>query len=74
MTAEEVRARLGGKPDRVSYSASKGQMIEQWIYHLDTKQVRFVNLLHAEGVLKPTVIADYTVPSSFPKGQSRPTP
>ncbi len=74
LTAEEVRARLGGKPDRVSYSASKGQMIEQWIYHLDTKQVRFVNLLHAEGVLKPTVIADYTVPSSFPKGQSRPTP
>lgn len=62
LTAEEVGTRIGGKPDRVNYIGSKGQMIEQWIYYLDTKQVRFVNLLHAPGELKPRVIADYSLP------------
>jgi len=62
LTAEEVGTRIGGKPDRVNYIGSKGQMIEQWIYYLDTKQVRFVNLLHAPGELKPRVVADYSLP------------
>jgi tetratricopeptide (TPR) repeat protein len=68
LTSDEVRTRLGGKPDRVNYVGSKGQLIEQWIYHLDTKQVRFVNLLRSPGELKPRVIADYTVPVSSLKG------
>ena len=68
LTADEVRTRLGGKPDRVSYVAAKGQLIEQWIYHLDNQKVRFVNLLLSPGELKPRVIADYTVPSSSLKG------
>jgi tetratricopeptide (TPR) repeat protein len=62
LTPEEVGTRIGGKPDRVNYIGSKGQMIEQWIYYLDTKQVRFVNLLHAPGELKPRVVADYALP------------
>jgi hypothetical protein len=68
LTADEVRTRLGGKPDRVSFVAAKGQLIEQWIYHLDNQKVRFVNLLLSPGELKPRVIADYTVPSSSLKG------
>jgi tetratricopeptide (TPR) repeat protein len=68
LTADEVRTRLGGKPDRVSYVAVKGQLIEQWIYHLDNQKVRFVNLLLSPGELKPRVIADYTMPSSSLKG------
>jgi tetratricopeptide (TPR) repeat protein len=71
LTSDEVRARLGGKPDRVNYVGAKGQLIEQWIYHLDTKQVRFVNLLHSPGELKPRVIADYTISSSSLKGGAR---
>ncbi|MGO9467785.1 MAG: hypothetical protein ACLQIB_44935 [Isosphaeraceae bacterium] len=62
LTAEEVGTRIGGKPDRVNYIGTNGQMIEQWIYYLDTKQVRFVNLLHTPGELKPRVVADYSLP------------
>ena len=72
LTADEVRTRLGGKPDRVSYVAAKGQLIEQWIYRLDNQKVRFVNLLRSPGELKPRVIADYTVPSSSLKGGTGP--
>jgi hypothetical protein len=68
LTADEVRTRLGGKPDRVSFVAARGQLIEQWIYHLDNQKVRFVNLLHSPGELKPRVIADYTLLSSSLKG------
>ncbi len=63
LTAEEVGTRIGGKPDRVNYIGTKGQMIEQWIYHLDNNQERYVNLLHAPGELKPRVVADYSLPS-----------
>ena len=59
------------KPDRVNFVGSKGQLIEQWIYHLDNKKVRFVNLLHSPGELKPRVIADYTIPSSSHEGRPR---
>jgi tetratricopeptide (TPR) repeat protein len=68
LTGDEVRTRLGGKPDRVNYVATRGELIEQWIYHLDNKKLRFVNLLRSPGELKPRVIADYTIPSSSLKG------
>ena len=68
LTADEVFAKIGAKPNRVSFVGSKGQLIEQRIYHIDTKLVRFVNLLHSPGELKPRVIADYTVSSSTRKG------
>jgi len=72
LTSEEVALRLGGKPDRVSYLASRGQLIEQWIYHIDTKHVRYVNLLHTPGDLKPRVVADYTLPHTSVKGGFEP--
>jgi len=31
LTPPEVVLRLGGKPDRVSFLGSRGQLIEQWI-------------------------------------------
>ncbi|MFI5455872.1 MAG: hypothetical protein ACHRXM_10515 [Isosphaerales bacterium] len=72
LTPEEVRLKLGGKPDRVSFLGSRGQLIEQWIYRIDTKRVRFVNLLHTPGELKPRVVADYTLPSTSVKGGLEP--
>jgi hypothetical protein len=35
-------------------------MIEQWIY-LDTQGVRYVNILHSPGEVKPRVVAFYTL-------------
>jgi hypothetical protein len=72
LTPEEVRVEIGSKPNRVSYVASRGQLIEQWIYELDSKMVRYVNLLHTPGDLKPRVVADYQVPRLFLKGGSGP--
>ncbi len=72
MTPEEVRQRMGGKPNRVCYLGSQGQSIEQWIY-LDTQGVRYVNLLHSPGESKPRVVAFYTLPLKVKGGlgQSR---
>jgi tetratricopeptide (TPR) repeat protein len=72
LTGDDVRARLGGKPDRVNYVAARGQLIEQWIYHLDNQKVRFVNLLRSPGELSPRVIADFTIPGSRLKGAFKP--
>ena len=67
LTPEEVRERMGGKPNQVCYLGSQGQLIEQWIY-LDTQGVRYVNLLHSPGELKPRVVAFYTLPSKVKGG------
>jgi tetratricopeptide (TPR) repeat protein len=61
LSPREVRARLGGKPDRIIWSSSQGQTIEQWIYQ-GPKQVRYVNLIHTPGSVVARVIADYTLP------------
>jgi hypothetical protein len=71
MTPEEVRQRLGGKPNQVCYLGSQGQLIEQWIY-LDTQGVRYVNLLHSPGELKPRVVAFYTLPLKVKVGLGPP--
>jgi hypothetical protein len=68
LTSDEVLTRMGVKPNSVSYVGSRGQLIEQRIYLIDTKQVRFVNLLHSSGEVKARVIADYTLTSSSRKG------
>jgi len=72
LTPEEVRLKLGGKADRVNHLGSRGQMIEQWIYRIDTKRLRYVNLLHTAGDLKPRVVADYTLPNTLVKGGLEP--
>ena len=72
MTPEEVRQRMGGRPNQVCYLGSQGQSIEQWIY-LDTQGARYVNLLHSPGESKPRVVAFYTLPLKMKGGlgQSR---
>ena len=61
LTPEEVRLRLGGKPDRVSYLGSRA--VDRAVdLSLTRKRVRYVNLLHSPGDLKPRVVADYTLP------------
>ena len=67
MTADEARQKLGGRPNYVNYLGSKGQLIEQWIY-LDTQGVRYVNILHSPGDVKPRVVAFYTLPHTKVKG------
>jgi tetratricopeptide (TPR) repeat protein len=69
MTPDEVRATFGGPPNHVSYVGSKGQLVEQWIFLVDTKRVHYVNLLRAPGELKPRVIADYALPRKNLKGE-----
>ncbi len=71
LTPEEVRSRMGVKPDRTSYLGSKGQLIEQWIF-LDSQYVRYVNLLHSTDDLKPRVVADYAIPRAKVKGKFGP--
>jgi hypothetical protein len=71
LTPDEVRQRLGSRPDRVAFSGSKGQLIEQWIY-VDPRQVRYVNFLHSAEELKPRAISDYSLPRSRREGQLAP--
>jgi hypothetical protein len=70
-TPREVRDRLGGKPDRVAFSASQGQVIEQWIY-LGPRQNRYVNFLRSPGETQPRVVAYYSIPSSVRDVTPRP--
>ena len=60
-TPEEVTQKLGAKPNRKVYSGTKGQLIEQWIYHETTKD-HFISFLLTPGDLKPRVICDYFLP------------
>lgn len=59
-TSREVRNLLG-KPNRVVFSASQGQLIEQWIYLAPT-QDQYVNFLHGTTDLLPTVLTHYSLP------------
>ncbi len=68
-----VRVRLGGKPNRVVWSASQGQLIEQWIY-LGPTLNQSVNFLHTPGVPVPRVVADYTRPRAASEPLSAPRP
>jgi tetratricopeptide (TPR) repeat protein len=61
-TPEEVSQLIASRPDRKVYSATRGQLIEQWIYTVSDHQVRFVNFLRAAGEPQPRVIADYSLP------------
>ncbi|HMB08141.1 MAG TPA: hypothetical protein VKP69_30970 [Isosphaeraceae bacterium] len=61
LSSREARTRLGGKPDRIVWSASQGQLIEQWIY-CGATQDQYVNLLHTPGDVVPRVVAHYALP------------
>ena len=73
LTPDELQQKLIAKPSFKNYVASKGQLIEQRVY-LDTGSVRYVNLLHTPGELRPRVIADYTLPRHDRKGGPNPAP
>jgi hypothetical protein len=61
-TPEEVSQLIASRPDRKVYSATRGQLIEQWIFTVNDRQVRFVNFLRAASDPQPRVIADYSLP------------
>ena len=62
-TPQEVRVRLGGQPDRKVFSASQGQLLEQWIYY-GAKENQYINFLHRPGSPLPRVVAYYSRPRS----------
>jgi hypothetical protein len=72
LTPDDVRAQIGSRPDRVNFVGSRSQLIEQWIYVLDSKYVRYINFLHTPGEYKPRVIAEYQVPRILTKGVNAP--
>jgi hypothetical protein len=67
LAPEEVRRKMG-EPTRISYSASKGQLVEQWIYLDNPQFVRYVNFLRAPGDVKSRLISYYTLPRATMKG------
>ena len=60
-TPDEVRTRLGGEPGRKAWSASQGQVIEQWIYYT-VDRVHYVNFSRTAGETRPKVVAFYSRP------------
>ena len=63
LTPEQVKAQLGGKPNRRSWSFSQGQVMEQWVYVLPGKS-QYINFLHKPGDTHPRVVSRYLVPRS----------
>jgi len=61
-TAQEVRTLLG-KPNRITFSASQGQLIEQWIYSSGNLN-QYVNFVRTGSDLLPTVISHATLSRS----------
>jgi tetratricopeptide (TPR) repeat protein len=60
-TPEEVIQQMGSKPDSKVLSATKGQLIEQWIFHLSGRKDRYVNFLRTPGEGLPRVVSDHVV-------------
>jgi hypothetical protein len=58
-TPREVEARLGGKADHVTRTASQGQVVEQWIYYR-AAYVDYVNFARSSGDTHPRVITFYS--------------
>lgn len=60
----EVRARLGGPPSAVVRVATRGQIIEQWIYRgADGAPTQYINFLQEAGAPVPAVVAHYSLPA-----------
>ncbi len=58
---EEVRIRMGGRPNRKIWVASQGQLMEQWIYY-GPRLNQYVNILHRPGDPQPRVASYYSLP------------
>lgn len=59
LTRQQVRARLGGKPDRVVRSATQGQSVEQWIYS-NGKTTQVINFVFTSQSVEPRASAYYS--------------
>ena len=70
MTPEEVVQQLRSGPDRKVRSATKGQLVEQWIFRSPIHRGwRYVNFVLTPGELHPRVVSDFTLPETkFGKG------
>jgi len=72
-TPEEVSQLMASKPEGKVISATKGQIIEQWIFLVpNQRQIRYVNFLHTPGELLPRVVSDYFLPRHVLKGHLAP--
>jgi tetratricopeptide (TPR) repeat protein len=58
---DEVIQQMGSKPDSKVLSATKGQLIEQWIFHLPARKDRYVNFLRTPGDVQPRVVSDHVI-------------
>jgi hypothetical protein len=59
----QVRARLGGPPNAVVRVATRGQLIEQWIYRGGPgAPTQYINFLQEAGSPVPAVVAHYSLP------------
>ncbi|WP_165220278.1 hypothetical protein [Aquisphaera insulae] len=62
-STDEVLRQIGSKPDSKVLCGTRGQVVEQWIFHLPGQNKdRYVNFLRSAGDLRPHVISDYTLP------------
>ncbi len=61
MTREQVRTRLGGKPDKVVRVATQGEVLEQWIYQ-GAKGAQIVNFRRGLDRPEPRVVNFFTLP------------
>ena len=61
-TAQEVRSLLG-KPNRIIFSASQGQLIEQWVYASGNLS-QYVNFVRSGSDTLPTVISHTSLAKS----------
>ena len=58
-TRDQVRSRLGGKPDLVVRAATQGRCVEQWIYR-NGKQTQVVCFTIEAGTSEPRATAYYS--------------
>jgi hypothetical protein len=65
---DQVRQKLGNKPNHIAYCGSRGRVIEQWIY-LEPRTIRYVNFIRTPNELKPRVISEYSLHRTLQGGQ-----
>ncbi|MFO0907673.1 MAG: hypothetical protein U0794_04810 [Isosphaeraceae bacterium] len=64
-SAEQVRSQFGLKPDRRSWSASQGQVTEQWVFSLTDRET-YVTFATRPGERHSRVISVYSLPRRSP--------
>ncbi len=69
LSPDDVRNRLGGKPNRKSFVASQDQVTEQWIYVLQKYHV-FVTFARKPSDRHPRVVSYYTLPRTAREADS----